>query len=683
MKFTTIQGLITFSPKKILLTTTHWEEYFVIPRNLPTNLLTGDLVLARIVTPKSAWKLSEVKVVKLLERTKKILLGTKIHDTIVFENGSWTLKKLPLDSSSKEFDTDLRYECSIAWNKAHIIKKFINTSVYSDEIWSILFMNDISLEWSRSIRKEEERLKNNQENWEAIAQDVREDSILHNLDIESSTIIDANKPLYTLVTSARDTIRVSFKNWYTLTIDWADAKDLDDAISIARYANWDYLLGVHIADVSDYVQEKSILDQEALKRGTSIYLPESVIPMLPETLSNNLCSLNTISPKKTLTCLMRIEEHTGRVIKTDIVESIIQSYKRGVYEDIYSDYKLLEAWADSSEDSSYTSQYETTLKQSFDLHHTLKNRRNREGKIEFETTELYFEIENHIPTSVHKRTRNEAHMLIEECMVLANEEVSKWCYKRKIPHLSRVHEDPAPDAGNIIATIIGKKTPSKKKTRNSKQASNWKNKNSDHTITPLAIRSYLMSLSSELLYQASRLILPKMAKAHYSANKHGHFGLALEYYSHFTSPIRRYPDLVTHRMIKKYLHKKLQFSESKWITKRLSNIAEISSQNERKAENIENIVDKIYTTAYMQSHIGEIFSGKISGVAPWWIFVELSNGIEVTVYLPYKKYQIDEIFGHVIDRHQNIIFSIWQLLDVEIVEIKVEEKRIVASIVKS
>lgn len=247
------------------------------------------------------------------------------------------------------------------------------------------------------------------------------------------------------------------RNWYTFTIDGADARDLDDAISIAEFTNGDYLLGVHIADVSYYVTEKSPIDTEARSRGTSIYLPNRVIPMLPETLSNDLCSLNPNTDKNTLTCLMRIEPRSGKVLHTDIFASVIDSKHRGVYEDIFEKF---------SKKNFQDEMLKNAIESSFSLYKILEKRRKKEGKIGFEATELYFDFTDntdYIPDAIRKRERNEAHMLIEEFMVIANEEVAKWCTKRKIPFLSRVHPEPSEEGAKIIENILQKNSPNSKK----------------------------------------------------------------------------------------------------------------------------------------------------------------------------------------------------------------------------
>lgn len=310
-------------------------------------------------------------------------------------------------------------------------------------------MNDIPEIFDTEIKKQEKFLKNHTENWQKINKKFREDSLLFQENfLKNSHKNHEAKPYFELIENENHEIRTDLRNWFTLTIDGADARDLDDAISIAKFENGDFLLGVHIADVSHFVTEKSPIDREARNRGTSVYLPTRVIPMLPETLSNDLCSLNPHTNKNTLTCLMRINPKTGKVLHADIFASIIESQYRGIYDEIYKNF---------SEKKFENPLLERAILDSFELFEILKKRRKKEGKIEFETTELYFDFDEKntkTPTKIKKRERNDAHMLIEEFMVIANEEVAKWCSKRKIPFLSRVHPEPSEESTKIIENIL-------------------------------------------------------------------------------------------------------------------------------------------------------------------------------------------------------------------------------------
>lgn len=280
---------------------------------------------------------------------------------------------------------------------------------------------------------------------------------------------------------------------------------------------------------------------------------------------------------------------------------------------------------------------------------------------------MYFDFDkNQKIQNIRKRERNDAHKMIEEFMVLANEEVAKWCTKRKIPFLSRYHSEPSDDSTKTIHKILGHNR-EKSKT----------------AIKPSDIENFLSKLNVDEQFFASRLILPKMSKAEYSYGKTGHFGLALDNYSHFTSPIRRYPDLITHRLIHLYLSRKLDEKTRQNYDKKLQKIAEICSQNEKIAENIERATDKIFVQRYMQNHIGEIMNGKISSLTNWAIFVELDIGVEVMVLLPrFHNLQLDENIGALIDKKQKIIYQIGQKSIVKIEKIDKLENKIIAKLEK-
>ena len=560
-----------------------------------------------------------------------------------------SLEKFPGDDVMMEFEMD---------GKFAKIQKIFEATEHDSEVASILFLHNIPEKWNPEIRKQEKFLKNLYEKFEKIEPNFRVDSLI----ADEKNLIPAfkNNPdlSYFNQLSSGTEQRVDLRNWYTLTIDGADAKDLDDAISIAKYDDGNFLLGVHIADVSHFVTEKSPIDHEARTRGTSIYLPQKVIPMLPETLSNHLCSLTPETEKKTLTCLMKIDKKSGKMLHTDIFESLIQSQHRGEYGKIFENFQ---------KKSFENTLLENTIFSAFELFEIIKKRRKKEGKISFETTELYFDFEknSHTPIGIRKRDRNDAHRLIEEFMVLANEEVAKWCTKRKIPFLSRVHDEPNDEGIQILENILGK------------------NRKKSEKILPKHIAEYLEKLDESARYHASRLILPKMSKAIYSHNRSGHFGLALDFYSHFTSPIRRYPDLATHRAIKQYLAKKLDEKNKKSLTKFLEKTAKIATLTEKRAEMIENSVDKIYILRFMEAHIGGIFDGKISGVTDWGIFVELDMGVEILVYLPrFHDFQVDNVVGAIIDRNQKIIFQIGEKKTIKIKKILKEDGKIVGEFIK-
>ncbi len=504
--------------------------------------------------------------------------------------------------------------------------------------------------------------------------------------------------------------RTDFRDWYTFTIDGSDAKDLDDAISIKKNEKGNYILAVHIADVAEYVTEWSPIDTEALMRATSIYTPGKVIPMLPEVLSNDLCSLHPGWAKLTLSCIMEIDAK-WYVKNSEIVEGIIESRHRGIYDEIYKKmqdtapkkrwfewtwgglgeeivwvrWKTEIRWAERASFSDpnafgtfcikSTEELDKSIRLATDLYKILEKRRRKEGKITFESTEVYFTFNKEIstentktPLSIKKRERNDAHKLIEEFMVLANEEVAKWCEKENIPFLSRVHGLPGNEQTEIIQWILTKDIPLdflKKKEKN--------------TLEPTHIREFLEKITDEQeLYKYSRLLLPKMAKATYSDIPFRHFGLALNYYSHFTSPIRRYPDLQVHRIIKDTLNKKLNSEKITHYKSILKKVARNCSEKERRAEDIERAMNSLYSCRYMQDKIGKIYSWKISGLSEFALFIEIEIWIEVTLYLPRGDYHINQIEWVLTSGKWKIIATIWDTLEVKIDSLNMSERRIVA-----
>jgi ribonuclease R len=454
------------------------------------------------------------------------------------------------------------------------------------------------------------------------------------------------------------TKRQDFRDWYTFTIDWADAKDLDDALSIQPNTSWWFTLWVHIADVSEYVLEWGILDKEAKKRGTSIYTPGKVIPMLPEILSNNLCSLHPGKAKLTLSCILEIDS-TGNVIHTTIQKWIIQSAQRSIYDQVQIQHDGGDSKAPLDP---------TTLHHLYQLHEILAKRRQREWKILFTTTEVQFLFEKETlalkqPTWVKIRPTWTAYSIIEECMVLANEEVAKWCSERNIPFLSRVHLPPTTENTKIIHEVIhGGKTSKKDGV--------------PHTITPKDIRTFLDALGWNTLYRYTKILLPKMTKAHYSNQASWHFWLALEYYSHFTSPIRRYPDLQTHRIIKHYLDGTLDEEKLQHYKKTLEKIAKHCSEKEKEAESMSRAFIDLYACRFMKWKEGKIFEGKISGALWYTLFVEISNGISIALPIEQRWEMLSDIHGNFFSRKWKKLYTLWESIQVQISYIDFFQKRI-------
>lgn len=447
-----------------------------------------------------------------------------------------------------------------------------------------------------------------------------------------------------------------------VTIDGADAKDLDDAVSIETLENGHYRLGVHIADVSYYVTEGSELDREAFRRGTSVYLVDRVIPMLPHRLSNGICSLNPKVDRLTLTCDMEID-HEGHVVQHDIYESVIRTNERMTYSDVY---KILE------EDDAALKERYADLVPHFeamkDLALRLREFRMERGAIDFDFGEakIMVDPEGH-PTEVRMRDRTIAERIIEEFMLKANETVAEHFHWMNVPFIYRIHEDPDSDrlqtflefVTNFGYFVRGKAT-------------------DIHPRTLQTLLEQAKDTPEETVI--SKVMLRSMKQAKYAAENHGHFGLAAEYYTHFTSPIRRYPDLIVHRMIRESL-KKGGFTPERieeWNT-RMPEVAQQSSERERNAVDAERETDDLKKAEFMLQHMDEEFDGIVSSVASFGMFVELPNTIEGMVHISYLTddyYDFHEKQYALIGQRTGRMFRIGDEVRVKVVNVNVDDHTI-------
>ena len=390
----------------------------------------------------------------------------------------------------------------------------------------------------------------------------------------------------------------------TITIDGADAKDLDDAISIEKVSANRFLLYVHIADVSHYVQEGTALDKEARLRGTSVYLADRVVPMLPPRLSNNICSLNPFLPRLTLSASMEVDR-SGNVISGEIFESVIQSDARTTYAGIQA---LLDGENESDEYESL-SEIANTMKELADI---LIRKRSQRGALEFSFPETHVELDAAgKPISVCAYPLYYSNRIIEEFMILCNEYVGEYFWKKDYPFIYRVHEDPNPEKVRTlleVAALYGKTIHVQGK------------------ITPKGLAGFLLEIKDEPYYPAlSQLLLRSLAKAEYKSENLEHFGLSSECYCHFTSPIRRYPDLYIHRIIKSALHRG---RKRKYFAEQVVDVSLHSSDMERNAISAERASISQKVSEYMAEHVGEVFAGKVSGMFHSGMFVQLENTIE-------------------------------------------------------
>ena len=404
--------------------------------------------------------------------------------------------------------------------------------------------------------------------------------------------------------------RVDLRDKNIITIDGPTAKDLDDAISVDILPDGNYLLGVHIADVSHFVEEDGYLDKEALKRGTSVYLLNRVIPMLPKVLSNGVCSLNEGEDRLTLSCFMEIDS-SGNVVSHEIRESVIRSRARMVYDDV-SD--ILE-----NEDEELIRKYAflyDELKKMGKLAVILRHKRKQQGSLDFDLPEAEILLDaDENPAEIRPAERRTANRMIEEFMLAANETVAEHFFWMQYPFLYRVHEKPDPEKMMDLKAYL--------------MNFGIHLKGSADNINPKTLADIIAQIEDEP-YEAvvNRVMLRTMKKAYSSTECDGHFGLAFRYYCHFTSPIRRYPDLFIHRVIKKSIGGRMTEAKLNKYRADALNAADISSRTERQAQELEREVDKLKKCQFMMQHIGEEFDGIVSGITDFGVYVELPNSVE-------------------------------------------------------
>ncbi len=409
--------------------------------------------------------------------------------------------------------------------------------------------------------------------------------------------------------------REDFRKLLTVTIDGEDSKDLDDAITLRVKGNQDYELGVHIADVSHYVKENSPLDQEAIKRATSVYLVDRVIPMLPQKLSNGICSLNAGEDRLAMSCLMTFDA-SGRLKRHKICQSIIRVDERMTYTDV-NDIISYRKEETCKRYEGLVSMFENMR----DLATILNQVRTKQGSIDFEFPEckILLDKDGH-PTKIVPYDRNIATRIIEEFMLAANKCVAEEYFWLDIPFLYRTHEKPDMEKIQELARITAN--------------FGYHMKLGTDEVHPREIQKLMGQIQGKPEEGfISRLTLRSMKRAEYSTVNDGHFGLASKYYCHFTSPIRRYPDLQIHRIMKEYMTGKLKGNRYDHYASLLPKIANETSDKERRADDAEREVEKLKKAEYMAEHVGECYHGVVSGVTSWGIYVELPNTVEGMVRL--------------------------------------------------
>ena len=555
------------------------EDVFIPPMNI-NNAIDGDKVVVEI-TSKKGMRL-EGRIVKIVDRKLKQMVGEVIN-----KNGRLSIK---LDDEKVKINIIIDKDKTAGAVEGHKVVVKITSKLdgnnYRGEITKILgHKNDPGVDILSITNKFE-------------IEDTFSEEVMAELDNIPDTVKEEDKKN-----------RKDLTNEVIFTIDGADTKDIDDAISYKKLENGNYELGVHIADVSYYVKEGSKLYETALNRGTSVYLADRVIPMLPHKLSNGICSLNEGEERLAISCVMEID-NTGEVISHDIFESVIKSKKKMTYTDVN---KIIE---ENIIPDGYQ-EYAETLKQMNELAHILRHNKEKRGFIDFNIDEPKI-IVNELGKAidVKLRDRGEGEKLIEDFMIAANETVASTIYYMELPFIYRVHGTPSEEKMNKFLDFVS--------------SLGYTLTGKVRGITPIAMQNLLSQLQDKKEYQIlSNLLLRSMQKAIYDTENIGHFGLGSKCYTHFTSPIRRFPDTTVHRLLRKYLFKKQMSNDIiKEEETKLPYIAEHSSKKERDSIECEREVNDMKMAEYMEDHIGEVYTGMISSIMSFGIFVELPNLIE-------------------------------------------------------
>ena len=560
------------------------DDLYVEEKNM-NGAIHDDVVLAEVF-PSGVRK--EAKVIKILKRELQNLVGEIQFD----EKGVAFLK---LDDDKRDIDiqlTDDSIKDCVEGHKVLVkVVKEINKHKYlaqvvkiighkndpGTDILSIAYKHGIYEDFGEEVEKELKDIPNEVSDKELVG-------------------------------------RKDLTNLVIFTIDGDDTKDIDDAISIKKLDDGNYELGVHIADVSHYVRENTALGDAAYERGTSSYLADTVIPMLPHKLSNGICSLNEGVIRLTMSCVMEID-HKGKVVDYDIFPSYIKSSKKMTYKKV-NDILLRDIVAPDY------APFVEDLKLMNELHKILRKEKNGRGYINFDLDEAkVVQDENGKAIDVVKRVREEGEMLIEDFMIAANETVATHIYNMDLPFIYRVHDVPKPEKVDDFMNLVN--------------ILGYKLKGNIHELTPKSMQNILDQLAGKKEFEIlSSLLLRSMRKAEYSKDNIGHFGLASRAYTHFTSPIRRFPDLVVHRLLKKYLvEQDMSMTTIQTLDNSLVDIAQHSSEREVAAVDAERDVLDMKMAEYMEDHIGEEYDGIINTITNFGFFVELPNLVEGLVHV--------------------------------------------------
>jgi len=559
-----------------------------IPADRVNGAMHKDKVLCKIIKSEHGGRKAEGEVVQILERGSKQIVGTyeksKNFGFVIPDGKNFSRDIFIPKGDSLGAVTGHKVVVKITdWGKdrrnpeGEIIEILGHINDPKTDILAIIKEFDMDLDFPEELMKE----------LESIPEEVTKDDIQGREDLRDVRMV---------------------------TIDGEDAKDLDDAISLEKLQNGLYRLGVHIADVSHYVRENTALDKEAFKRGTSVYLVDRVIPMLPHKLSNGICSLNEGEDRLALSCIMDIDS-SGIVKNHRVVESLINIDKRMTYNDVK---KILE-----DKDKELINKYEAYVdffKLMEELSVILRNKRVKRGAIDFNFEEAKISLdEEGRAIDVQVVERNIATRIIEEFMLICNETIAEDYFWRGLPFIYRSHQDPDPEKILKLSTFI--------------HNFGYRIKGANN-VHPKDLQKILWDIEGKPEEAViSRLVLRSMQQARYTFNNDGHFGLAAKYYCHFTAPIRRYPDLQIHRIIKAAINEKLDNRANNRLNKKIPEVAKHCSIRERIAEEAERQTEQLKKVEFMKDKIGQEFDGIISGLTSWGMYVELPNTIEGLIHV--------------------------------------------------
>ncbi|MEG2246385.1 MAG: ribonuclease R [Peptostreptococcaceae bacterium] len=614
------------------------EEYkqdLFIPADSLNGAMHNDRVVAEITAPATDERRAEGKIVKVVERAITDVVGT-------FQDSKNFGFVLP---DNKKFNKDI-----------FVPKKFFNGAKSNDKVVCRI------TQWPTEDRKPEgkiiEVIGQKGERYVEITSVIRE----HGLPEEfPKKVLDEAEKVAIEIPQEEIDRRLDIRDMNIFTIDGEDAKDLDDAVSIELLPNGNYKLGVHIADVTHYVKEKSKLDKEALKRATSVYLVDKVIPMLPKTLSNGVCSLNPFEDKLTLSVFMEINSK-GEVIKHDIKETIINSKARMTYTEVSDilendDDKLKKTFANVVDDF-YNSEK---------LARILMQRRKKRGAIDFDFPEAKIILNGDGDVvDIKQYERRISNKIIEEFMLITNETVAEHFFWLNMPFMYRVHETPALEKIETLNKFIA--------------TFGYVIKGDLEGVHPKELQKIIEQIHGKTEEKAiSTIMLRSLRQARYSPECVGHFGLAAQYYSHFTSPIRRYPDLQIHRIIKEFLNGKINQKRQDQLAQIVDYASTQSSEKERAAELAERDVKDIYKCRYMEDKVGEEFVGIISSVTSFGMFIELENTVEGLVRLADMSddyYNFDESTFTILGERTKKLYRIGDVVKIKVDKVNTDFKEI-------